>query len=126
MGYGRRELLAGAGATLALNGLGASGAEAAEGEERGSECPFHLGTVTYNVPKDWDLPTLLKILKQVGMTGVEFRTTHAHGVEPSLSPSQRAEVRQRCLDAGMRQVSLGTVCEFQSPDPAVVRKHIED
>lgn len=125
MGYRRRDLMTGAGAALALNALGLSGTEGAEGESRGSEHPFHLGTVTYNVPKDWDLPTLFKILKQAGIDGVEFRTTHAHGVEPSLSPTQRVEVRQRCADAGMRQISLGSICEFQSPDPAVVRKNVE-
>lgn len=121
----RREVLGGAGAALALNVLGMSGGAAAEGAREGSDPPFHLGTVTYNVPKDWDLPTLLKVLKQAGIDGVEFRTTHAHGVEPSLSPSQRTEVKQRCMDAGMRQVSLGSICEFQSPDPAAVRKNIE-
>jgi len=46
-------------------------------------------------------------------------------VEPSLSASQRAEVKQRCADAGLTPWGLGTVCEFHSPDPAVVRKNIE-
>jgi sugar phosphate isomerase/epimerase len=86
--------------------------------------PFGLGTVTYNVPKDWDLATLLRLLPEAGIHAVEFRTTHAHGVEPTLSSAARAEVKRRCADAGMRQLSLGTVCEFHSPDPAVVQQHI--
>jgi sugar phosphate isomerase/epimerase len=87
---------------------------------------FHLGLVTYNVAKDWDLDTLLRLCREARLTGVEFRTTHAHGVERTLTPAQRAEVKKKCQDAGMKQTSLGSVCEFHSPDPAVVRKNVED
>lgn len=123
MSFSRRNLLAGTGAALAAGTVSTAAREAAA---EASDPPFGLGTVTYNVPKDWDLPTLLKILPQAGVTAIEFRTTHAHGVEPTLSPSQRAEVRQRCADAGIKQLSLGSVCEFQSPDPAVVKKNVAD
>jgi sugar phosphate isomerase/epimerase len=124
----RRTLMSGTGAVLAAGAAGSAAltAEAVAQADRGPDPPFGLGTVTYNVPKDWDLPTLLKILPQAGLHAIEFRTTHAHGVEPSLSASQRAEVKKRCADAGIRQNSLGTVCEFHSPDPAVVRKHVQD
>jgi sugar phosphate isomerase/epimerase len=87
---------------------------------------FHLGLVTYNVAKDWDLDTILRNCRAAGLDGVEFRTTHAHGVERTLSAAERASVRQKCTDAALLQVSLGSVCEFQSPDPAVVRKNVED
>ncbi|MGC8668404.1 MAG: sugar phosphate isomerase/epimerase family protein [Chthonomonadales bacterium] len=83
-----------------------------------------LGIVTYNVAKNWDLDTILTVCRQVGIDGVEFRTSHRHGVEPSLSKQQRAEVRAKCRDAGLRQISLGSVCEFQSPDPHVVEQNI--
>jgi sugar phosphate isomerase/epimerase len=86
---------------------------------------MHLGLVTYNVAKDWDLDTLLRICREAGIEGVEFRTTHAHGVETTLSAEQRRDVKKRCADAGLLQTSLGTICEFQSPDPAVVRRNIE-
>lgn len=115
----RRELLGGAALTMGTLALSGRAARAA------SDPPFGLGTVTYNVPKDWDLNTLLTLLPQAGLHAVEFRTTHAHGVEPSLTAAQRAEVKQRCRDAGMKQLSLGSVCEFHSPDPAVVRQNIE-
>jgi sugar phosphate isomerase/epimerase len=85
-----------------------------------------LGLVTYNVAKDWDLATLLRLCRESGFEGVEFRTTHAHGVERTLSPAQRAEVRRQCADAGLRQTSLGSVCEFHSPDPAAVAKQVAD
>jgi sugar phosphate isomerase/epimerase len=82
--------------------------------------------VTYNVAKEWDLDTILRLCRETGFEGVEFRTTHAHGVERTLSPDERRAVRKRCQDAGLLQTSLGSVCEFHSPDPAVVRKHIDD
>jgi sugar phosphate isomerase/epimerase len=87
---------------------------------------FHLGLVTYNVAKEWDLDTILRCCREAGLEGVEFRTTHAHGVERSLGPAERREVRQKCKDAGLRQTSLGTVCEFHAPDPAIVRKNVDD
>src|SRR4029078_5423032 len=87
---------------------------------------FKLGTVTYNVPKDWDLPTLLKVCREVGIAAVECRTTHKHGVEPSLSPSQRKDVKKQFADAGVVFWGCGSVCEFQSTDTAVVKKNIEE
>jgi sugar phosphate isomerase/epimerase len=85
-----------------------------------------LGTVTYNIAKDWDLATLIKNLSDVGLDGVELRTTHKHGVEISLSPSARAEVRKRFEDSPVKIAGLGTTCEYHSPDAAVVRKNIDE
>jgi sugar phosphate isomerase/epimerase len=87
---------------------------------------FKLGIVTYNVPKDWDLPTLLKVCKEVGVAAVECRTTHKHGVEPTLSAEQRKEVRKRFADSGVVFWGCGSVCEFHSDKPEVVKKNIED
>jgi sugar phosphate isomerase/epimerase len=87
---------------------------------------FHLGLVTYNVAKDWSLDTLLRLCREAGFEGVELRTTHAHGVERTLAPGARAEVRAKCRDAGLRQTSLGSVCEFHSSEPAVVRRNVAD
>ncbi len=87
---------------------------------------FKLGIVTYNVPKDWDLPTLLKVCKDVGIAAVECRTTHKHGVEPTLSAEQRKMVKQQFADAGVVFWGCGSVCEFHSTDPAVVKKNVEE
>jgi len=106
-------------------GLASAGALALGGRARAAG-GFHLGLVTYNVAKDWDLDTLLRNVREAGLEGVEFRTTHAHGVERSLDAVRRAEVRKKCADAGLLQTSLGSVCEFHSPDPAVVRQNVED
>src|SRR5438309_9113938 len=83
-----------------------------------------LGTVTYNIAKDWDLPTLIKNLTEAGFDAVELRTTHKHGVEISLSSAARAEVRKRFEDSSVRIGGLGTTCEYHSPNPAIVRKNI--
>ena len=87
--------------------------------------PFRLGIVTYNIAADWDLTTILKICRNVGIGDVELRTTHKHGVEPSLDKPQRQDVRKRFADAGVSLWGLGTTCEFQSPDPSVVSQNIE-
>ncbi len=86
---------------------------------------FRLGLVTYNLAASWDLDTLLRVCKSAGISPVELRTTHKHGVEPSLSKDQRKDVRKRFADAGVAIWGCGTVCEFQSPDAAVVKKNIE-
>ncbi len=86
---------------------------------------FRLGLVTYNLAASWDLDTLLGVCKRVGISPVELRTTHKHGVEPSLAKDRRKEVRRRFADAGVAVWGCGTVCEFQSPDAAVVQKNIE-
>ena len=52
-----------------------------------------LGTVTYNIAKDWDVPTLIANLTEARFDAVELRTTHRHGVEIALSPAARADIR---------------------------------
>jgi sugar phosphate isomerase/epimerase len=75
---------------------------------------------------DWDLPTLIKNCRLTGFGGAELRTTHKHGVEPSLSPAERREVARQFTESGIELVGFGTTCEFHSPDPAVVKKNIEE
>lgn len=85
-----------------------------------------LGAVTYNIAKDWDVPTIIKNFTTAGLDAVELRTTHAHGVEISLSAAQRADVRKQFEGSGIKIGGLGTTCEYHSPDPAVLRKNIEE
>jgi sugar phosphate isomerase/epimerase len=85
-----------------------------------------LGTVTYNIAKDWDVPTIIKNLTEAGFDAVELRTTHKHGVEISLTPAQRAEVRKQFEGSAVKIGGLGTTCEFHSPDAATVRKNIDE
>lgn len=114
----RREFLAATGAVVVSGGSLAAAAD--------PPLKFKLGLVTYNVPKDWDLPTLLKVCKDVGVAAVECRTTHKHGVEPTLSPEQRRAVRRQFEDSGVVFWGCGSVCEFHSDNPAVVQKNVEE
>lgn len=86
---------------------------------------FELGTVTYNIAKDWDLETLIKKCETLGLKAVELRTTHKHGVEPDISKQRREEVRKRFDDTDVKLFGLGSACEFHSPDQNVVRENIE-
>lgn len=87
---------------------------------------MRLGLVTYNWGKDWDLNTLIKNCEATGFEGVELRSTHKHGVEPTLSDDQRMEVAMRFAATEVELVGLGSACEYHSPDPAVVQKNIEE
>jgi sugar phosphate isomerase/epimerase len=109
----------------AAAGLAVTTAAAAPTGKTDTTPKFRLGLVTYNLAAAWDLDTLLRVCKSTGVSPVELRTTHKHGVEPSLGKDQRKEVRRRFADAGVEIWGCGTVCEFQSPDSAVVKKNIE-
>ena len=84
-----------------------------------------VGIVTYNIAKDWDLPTIISHCANTGMQGVELRTGHAHGVEVGLTAQQRAEVRKRFQDSPVELAGLGSAFEYHSVDPAAVRANIE-
>src|SRR5262249_4077878 len=118
----RRQFLAASAATAASGAL--APAQAQTTKPALNPPPFRLGMVTYNVAAQWDLPTILKGSKTVGIAAVECRTTHKHGVEPTLSADQREEVKKRFADSGIIFWGCGSVCEFQAVDPAVVKKNI--
>ena len=86
---------------------------------------MRLGIVTYNLAKDWDIERIISTLEPLGYAAVELRSTHAHGVEPGISKDQVEKVRERFARSSVRLVSLGSACEFQSPDAAVRRRNIE-
>ena len=85
-----------------------------------------LGMVTYQLGKDWDVPTLIEKLTALKYQGVELRAEHAHGVELSLPKEQRAEVKRRFAESPIELVGLGSTLEYHSIDQAVVRRNIED
>jgi len=87
---------------------------------------FKLGLVTYNLAKDWDIPTIIKNCEATGFEAVELRTTHKHGVEPALSKEQRVEVKNHFARTKVRLLSLGSVCEFHSTDQSAVRKNVDE
>ena len=85
-----------------------------------------LGTVTYNIATDWDVPTLIANLTEARFDAVELRTTHRHGVEIALSPAARADIRRRFDDSPIRIGGLGTTCEYHAADAAVVRRNVDE
>jgi sugar phosphate isomerase/epimerase len=90
--------------------------------------PFKLGMVTYNLAMNWDLPTIIKNCKEIGITAVEFRADkgHKHGVELTLNKDQRRGVRKQCADGGLVIWGIGSACEYHSTNPAALEKNIED
>lgn len=84
-----------------------------------------LGLVTYLWGKDWDLPTLIANCEETGLLGVELRTKHAHGVETSLSASERTEVKKRFADSPVTCVGYGSNFEYHQVDQAAVKKNIQ-
>lgn len=87
---------------------------------------LHLGLVTYNLARDWDLATMIERCAETGFASVELRTTHAHGVEPHLTATERRGVRERFAASPVRLAGIGTVCEFHARDPEVVERNIQE
>jgi sugar phosphate isomerase/epimerase len=114
---------------LAAAGAWAAGAAvpaALRAADAGAKKPgFHFGTVTYMVGAKMDLPTLIDACEKAGLAGVELRTTHKHGVEPSLDAAGRAKVKEAFAKTKVRLVALGSTCEFHDPKPEAVKKNIE-
>jgi sugar phosphate isomerase/epimerase len=124
MTLSRRDLLTTTAATAAV----LSTTTAGQAESPPAATPpakFQLGLVSYNMAANWDLPTTLKICKSAGIAAVECRTTHKHGVEPTLSAEQRKAVKKQFADSGVVFWGCGSVCEFHSETKSVVEKNIE-
>lgn len=83
-----------------------------------------LGIVTYNIAKDWDVPTLIKNCTEAKFQGAELRTTHAHGVEVTLSKPQREAVKKQFQDSPVELMGLGSAFDFHTPDQAKLRADV--
>ncbi|MDZ7615431.1 MAG: TIM barrel protein [Patescibacteria group bacterium] len=86
---------------------------------------IQLGLVTYMWGADWDLPTLIANCERANIAGVEPRTTHRHGIEPSLNAAERAEVKKRFADSPVTLVGPGSNERFDNPDPDALKQAIE-
>src|SRR5260370_258499 len=73
----------------------ASGAFRGQAQSLPAKSRFHLGSVTYNLLKDYDVETIIKTLEAVGFEAVELRTRHKHGVELSICAAERTRIRRR-------------------------------
>lgn len=106
-------------------GVGLSLIDPVSALTRNEKSGMKLGLVTYQWAKDWDLPTLISNCEKTGYLGVELRTDHAHGVETSLSASQRTEVKKRFEDSPVTCLGYGSNFEYHSPDQNILRKNID-
>lgn len=84
-----------------------------------------LGIVTYQIAAEWDVDTIIEKCGSLGYAGVELRTTHKHGVEPSLSKEERSAVRKKFENSSVKLVGLGSAFDYHSPDITVLKKSIE-
>ncbi len=117
-------------ATAAFGALGAlatgqSLAAAAAPATGAGKSRMRLGLVTYNLAKDWDVPTIIKNCSASGFTGVELRTTHRHGVEVALGKAERQEIKKTFQNSPVELVSLGSAFDYHTPDPAKLRRDID-
>jgi sugar phosphate isomerase/epimerase len=86
---------------------------------------MRLGMVTYNMGKDMSREQLIALCHETGLEGLELRTTHAHGVEVTLSKEERHAVREQFAEAGVAIACLGSAFEYHAADPAVVRENVD-
>ncbi len=119
----RRQFLAAG--SLGLSAWGTQGLQPCWSADTADAAGMQFGLVTYLWGKDWDLPTLLENCEQTEVLGVELRTEHAHGVEPTLSASERQEVKSRFEDSPVACLGPGSNQQFDDPDPAKLRTNIE-
>ncbi len=120
MNINRRRALA---QTLALASACSLSARQLSAQAAASNLRF--GLVTYLWGKDMTLPELIDHCQAAGLTGVELRTEHKHGVEPELSPAERVEVMKRFADSSVELVGYGSNCEFHADDPQKLKANIE-
>lgn len=123
MKFTRREAICGSALAALSTAFLATNSRAAESSRPKSK--MKLGSVTYNLAKDWDVPTIIKNFTETGFEGVELRTTHAHGVEVNLTKQQRAEVKKRFADSKVELMGLGSAFDYHTPDQSKLRQDIE-
>lgn len=86
-----------------------------------------FGFTSYQWGSDWDIPTMIANLTKAKTFSTELRTSakYAHGVELTLTPAQRGEVKKQFEDSPILLVGLAIVERLDSPDPARLNQQIE-
>ena len=129
MNMNRRHALqslgAGLGTFVALGSVDSTARAADLPVPKSRKSSLRLGAVTYNLAKDWDIETIIKNCTEAKFEGVELRTSHAHGVEVSLTKVQREEVKKRFQNSKVDLMGLGSAFDYHTPDQAKLRRDIE-
>lgn len=121
----RREFLAQSTALAAAAAAGITSSSAKRLAAQAKPSGMMFGLVTYMWGADWDLPALLENCSKAGVGGVELRTTHKHGVEPSLTEKQRTDVRKRFADSRVTMVGIGSNERFDHVDTKALQTALE-
>ncbi|HEY3319067.1 MAG TPA: TIM barrel protein [Planctomycetota bacterium] len=113
--------------TVALGAALAAGALSRQETAVAADAPtkMELGMVTYQWGANWDLDTIFKNLSAAKVMAVELRTSHKHGVEPTLPADKRAELKKRFADNPVKVIGLGSAECFDHLDPAKLEKAIQ-
>jgi sugar phosphate isomerase/epimerase len=122
MSFNRRAFLA---STLAAAAASPRRLVAASEQSDKSAARMSFGLVTYQWAADWDLPTLIENCSAAKLSSVELRTTHKHGVEPTLDAAARKEVAKRFADSPVKLIGLGSDFRYDSPDAGVLAKNVD-
>jgi len=117
----RREFLA----ALAGGAAVAASGRAGLADEKLPASRMRFGLVTYLWGEDMDLPTVIDSCEKSGLGGVELRTEHKHGVEPSLSKGQRMEVRRRFEASQVTLVGYGSNAQYHENDSERLQANVE-
>lgn len=86
--------------------------------------PLRIGLMTYLLGAKWDVDTIIDNCRQAKWEHAELRTTHAHGVEVTMTKEERAAVRKKFEDAGIK-LSLASAFAYHWPTAAKLRENIE-
>ena len=93
--------------------------------KKSGKAPLKIGIMTYNIARNWDIETIIKNCTEAGFQHAELRTTHAHGVEVTLSKEQRRAVRKRFEDSPLEAISLASGFAYHWQDQTKLRQEIE-
>jgi sugar phosphate isomerase/epimerase len=79
-----------------------------------------LGLHTFAMGAGFSLEEIAELWASAGFHGVEFRCDmqQEHGVDPAMTPQERAHVRTVVAGAGLQICGLGTGQRFEYLDPA--------
>lgn len=121
----RRRFLVTVGTICGFSPVAGSGVAADVAGEGRHKSSMKLGMVTYQLGQDWDVRTIIRNCEAAGFEGVELRTSHKHGVEVTLSSSERDQVRRQFQDSKVELMGLGSAFDYHTPDPQKLRRDLD-
>ena len=86
-----------------------------------------LGFTTYQLPQNLNFDESIRLAKDTGCAGMDFRTgnVYKHGVEVSLTGEERAKMRRQLEDNYLELASINSEFSFDAEDEQERRKSIE-